>query len=934
MAGLKSNQPMDSESQMQNHSAPSRDLPCTLIDFIDTLASHGEKPAVLALTREGSRLWSYAELARRVERLAQGLAQRGVRPGDPVALLAGTSPESIAASLAVIKAGAVIVPLDVQFAPKVLKGVLKDSGANIVLSPPDRLEDLSRLELGLTPIVLDDDAEGALGWQSLPVKETQELPSVAPADPAALFYTSGTTGPPKGVPLSHRNLAFQLAILSQAAITVEGDRVLLPLPLHHVYPFVMGVLAPLALGLTIVLPHALVGPQIIRALQEGQVTVVIGVPRLYAALYAGLQARFESLGAVGGRFFELAARLGAGLRRRFDRYTGKMLFSPLHRRIAPQLRVLASGGAALDAELAWRLEGLGWQIAIGYGLTETAPLLTLNLPGSKKLESVGKPVAGVEIQIDTAYSGEEDENLSRSPDANTSAGEILARGPGIFTGYHNLPDKTQEAFTEEGWFRTGDLGRFDEEGYLYVLGRVSTLIVSEGGENIQPEEVEEAYQASPFIRELGVLQKKGRLVAVIVPEIAEIRRRGESDIEQAIHTAVSKISSRLPSYQRLSDYGISRDSLARTRLGKLRRHLLSERYEEAKREERAPQRPKGPLALEEMADQDLALLENSTARQTWDWLARRYRDYRLTPDTSPALDLGVDSLEWLNLTLELQQQVGVELSEDALGRIETVRDLLRETADAASAGARGLDLAQPEKFLDERQRRWLKPLGPSLSRLVQSLYGLNRYIMRALFHLQVEGLEHVPLEGQCVLTPNHVSYLDPFAIGAALDDRRLNRTYWGGWTGVAFRGPIQRLFSRLAHVVPIDPDRKVASSLALGAAVLKGKNNLVWFPEGGRSANGKLQPFKPGIGMLLDRFPVPVIPVFIRGAHEALPRGKFLPRLRPITVSFGAPLDPKNLAREGSGEESYQRLVSALHERMIQCLEGKGEAKAADSQRG
>jgi long-chain acyl-CoA synthetase len=620
-------------------------------------------------------------------------------------------------------------------------------------------------------------------------------------------------------------------------------------------------------------------------------------------------------------------RLLVWQQRHFGWNLGKWLLFPLHRQLAPKLQKMASGGAALNPQLAWNLQGLGWQIAIGYGLTETSPILTFNPPGTGKLDSVGKPIPGVEIRIDTSVSlGEGRIALGATKKSKAySVGEILVRGPGVFAGYHHLSEKTQDAFVD-GWFRTGDLGRFDEEGYLYILGRVSTLIVTEGGENIQPEEVENAYQANPAIREIGVLQREGRLIAVIVPELNVIHGQEKADVDQSIRKALVQVSRQLPSYQHLSDYVLIREALPKTRLGKIRRHLLAQYFDRARQAAQSPEtKAVGPLPLEEMSDQDLTLLENPMSRRVWEWLAERYGDSPLTPDTSPALDLGIDSLEWLNLSFEIHNRTGIELGEEIIGRIETVRDLLQEVAESSEATAPAIPpsefLEHPERVLSENQRRWLQPLGPIGSRASRILFSLNRSLMRSLFRLQTEGLEYVPEQSQFVLIPNHCSYLDPFLIAAVLDGYRLHQTYWGGWVGVAFRTPLQRLTSRLSGVIPIDPKKGVLSSLAFGAAVLKNQKSLIWFPEGKRSASGKLQPFKPGIGLLLEHFPVPVIPLIIQGSYEALPVGKWLPRLHtPITLSFSAPLNPRALAQEGEGEKPYQRIIHALQDHIAKCL--------------
>jgi long-chain acyl-CoA synthetase len=893
----------------------------TLQSLIEDLAAHGDRPAVLALHKEGTERWSYAELADRVRRLAVGLIQEGgVGRGDPVALLAGNRPEWLAACLAVIQAGAVVVPLDVQFGDDALAHVLSDSGARLLFTTADQASRLERLDIkaGLTPILLDAGSEDERSWRRLLTDRAGDLPPIEKDDPATLFYTSGTTGPPKGVPLSHGNLAFELNALLEAKLVTADDRILLPLPLHHIYPFVIGMLAPLMFGLPIILPHSLTGPQMVRALKEGEATMILGVPRLYRALHAAIEARSRSGGRVAGALFKASAGLSTWLRRRLGLRVGKVLLRPVHRQFGPQLRVLVSGGAALNPELAWKLEGLGWSVGSGYGLTETAPILTLDPPGRGRIGSVGQPLPGVEIRIDTSAQPAAPQQ-AEGKQGRYEEGEILARGPNVFAGYHDLPDKTVEAFTDDGWFRTGDLGYFNDDGYLYVTGRVSTLIKTEGGEKIQTEDLEEAYLESPLIGEIGVLRKDNRLVAVVVPEPSEVRRHG-GEADQAVRDALGERSRGLPSYQHLSDYAITLEPLPRTHLGKIQRHRLEERYDRAKKGKERPDRAAaGPMAPEEMSGEDRALLDDPAAKQVWDWLAGRYPEARLTPDTSPQLELGIDSLEWMNLTMEIGQRTGIELSEEAIGRIETVRDLLYEVAEQGRAGqgaSQASPLERPEEALSDQQKRWLEPLGPMQSALAWCLFALNRALMRGLFHLRVEGLEHLPEQGPFLLAPNHASHLDPLAVAAALDPRRLRQTYWGGWTRTAFGNPLMRLVSRLAHVVPIEPERAARSSLALGAAVLKRRKNLVWFPEGERSPTGDLQLFKPGIGMLLEHFKTPVVPVFLRGTYAAMPRGKILPRLQPVTVIFGQPLDADDLDQQGEGEQAHERIVQALHDRV------------------
>src|SRR5829696_908712 len=389
----------------------------TLGFLIDVLAEHGDRQAVLALQEEGAKSWSYDELAVDVRRLAHGLTKVGVSRGDHVMLFAPSQPEWMVACLAIVGAGAVATPVDVQLGDEVLGRVVDHSGAEFIFTTVEQIMRLEHLEgtLKPKPILLDVGEEDPRSWRHLLAsgERDAQLARPQPQQKAALFYTSGTTGAPKGVPLSHANLAFQIEAILRADVVSEHDRMLVPLPLHHVYPFVMGILAPLTLGLTIVLPQSLTGPQLVRALKEGEVSVIVGVPRLYSALYSGIEERAKSGGTMAAASFGISAGLSTWIRHHTGLDAGKLLMRPIRNRLGPRLRTVASGGAPLDPDLAHKLEGMGWRVAVGYGLTETAPLLALKRPDGKNLGSVGPPVPGVDICIDTSAMPEMDPNWQR-----------------------------------------------------------------------------------------------------------------------------------------------------------------------------------------------------------------------------------------------------------------------------------------------------------------------------------------------------------------------------------------------------------------------------------------------------------------------------------------------------------------------------------------
>jgi long-chain acyl-CoA synthetase len=893
----------------------------TLAEVVESFEAHGKRDAIIAFQRDGMIRVSFAELGSRIDHMASGLMTAGVAKGDRVAVLAPNQVNWVVAALAAIRTGATLVPIDAQLPDEALAHVLRDAEPRVLCTVTAQADRLRKSGAAPHTIVLLDEVESqkSSGRARGAAEKGGGSPRLDAGDAALLFYTSGTTGPPKGVPLTHRNMVHQLNVLTEIGLVNHQDRLFLPLPLHHVYPFVMGMLLPLALGAPIVMPGGLTGPQLTHAAREGRVTVIVGVPRLYGALLDGVRREAAGAGKVPAALLKGALGLSTFIRRTCRLRIGRYLLGSVGRRIGPRIRLVASGGAALDPHDAYQLESLGWAVATGYGLSETSPLLTMNYPGSSRLTSAGRPIPGVELRIDPAAppGGEsEDEHPTTKKHGE---GEVVVRGPNVFAGYLNLPDKTREVFTSDGWFRTGDLGSIDRRGFLHLTGRASTMIVTQGGKHVQPDDVEETYRKHPAIREIGILQKDGRLVALVVPARAGSEGKGKAD-DAAIRQALDAQGRRLRPFERVADFAITTDPLPKTRMGKVQRHELLERFDRAK-SGKGESKKSGPMPSREMSGEDQELLRDPGAAAVWEWLAERSPRAHLTPDSSLRMDLDVDSMEWLNLTLEVGRRAGVELGEEAIGRVETVRDLLQEVAAAAKGSGRDgsqLDeaLDEPRKVLSDDQRRWLRPLNPVQTVLARALYSVNRLLMRACFRVRAEGLEHLPAHGNYVIAPNHASYLDPFAIAAALDHARLRKLCWAGWTGAAFRGPLTRAASRLGRAVPIDPDRAVISSLALAAAVLKRGDCLVWFPEGSRSADGALQALRPGIGILLEHHAAMVVPTHIEGAHEALPVGSFLPRPHRIRVTFGQAVSSEDLEREGKAGQPSERITSGLEKRL------------------
>lgn len=849
----------------------------TLQELRRNFARRGEVAAIIAFGEAGRESWSFARLGDVAARFAAGLLARDVKKSDSVALIAPNSARWIVAFWGVIAAGAVAVPLDGQTNDRDLAAMIATASSRLLVTVAAQAERLHRLAPGCRLILLD-----AKEWDAALEPPRDDLPMAASGDVAVIVFTSGTTGTPKAVPLTHNNLLTNVRALAATQLVGPRDRTLLPLPLYHAYPLTIGMVTPFALGCGLVLPAGISGPELLAALRDGDVTALVGVPRLYVALLENIERGIAAQRFPASLVTELLLGLARFSWRRGMRWPGRSLLRPLRRRLAPRLRLFVSGGAALNAEVEETLDALGWEVLTGYGLVETSSMLTFNPPGGAHPGTAGKPVPGMEVRIVRAGAD--------------GVGEIEARGPSLFAGYRGDDAKTKQAFTEDGWFRTGDLGFLDRDHFLHIAARQSETIVLADGKKLFPEEFEPAY-AAPLIREVALLGLNGALVALVVPDLAAARDAGTLRLGDALRDALAEAGSKLPSHARLSGFAIAREALPRTNLGKIRRHLLPQLYE-------AAQRPEQEAAAPELSPEDRALLAKPAAAALWRWLARRFPTRSLTLDTVPQLDLGIDSLGWVELSLALERDLGLRLEESAIAKIVTLRDLLRAAESSPRATA---TLAPEAKALS------LTP--PGFGAVLFRFFGepLIRLTMRLFFSLRVEGLKRLP-SGAALFCPNHVSYLDPFALGVALPKERLERTYWGGWTGLLFNTRLRRFFSRAARVIPVDPDRAVSSGLAMGGEALRQGWNLVWFPEGMRSRDGTLLRFLPGIGVLLESRNVPVVPVYISGSFAAWPVARRWPQRHAITVRFGASLDLSALLAKPAGRAREDEIAEAIHD--------------------
>jgi long-chain acyl-CoA synthetase len=482
---------------------------------------------VFAQKTEGGWQWmTYRELDRRVDEARAGLAELGVGAGDRVAIIADNRVDWAVSCYASYGLCATFVPMYEAQRPEEWRFILEDSGAKVVLvassTAHGRLAAMQDELASLEHVIgLDLPSDHPHGFDALLARQRDRRVPPRLPDPEAVagfIYTSGTTGRPKGVIASHRNLTSNLNAIREVFPLDPGERTLSFLPWAHSFGQVCELHYGLSSGCEIAINDEI--PHLVDNLAQVRPTMLVAVPRIFNRIYDGVRAQISEKPAVLQTLFwngiDAATRRARGQRIGLVRglelkLDDKLMFSKIRDKFGGRLKFVISGSAALNQDVAQFIDALGIVVYEGYGLSETSPVVSANYPGSRKLGSVGKPLPGVRVVIDTAVTGD------------TKEGEIVVYGPNVTRGYHNRPDENAELFTEDGGLRTGDLGHLDDEGYLHVTGRIKEQYKLENGRYVMPAPLEEELQLSPYIANV-MLHGANRPynVALVVPDRAAL----------------------------------------------------------------------------------------------------------------------------------------------------------------------------------------------------------------------------------------------------------------------------------------------------------------------------------------------------------------------------------------------------------------------------
>ncbi|MEN6608555.1 MAG: AMP-binding protein, partial [Bryobacteraceae bacterium] len=546
------------------------------IDFFERFRSNLErKPdavAIRTVSDAGREEFTYRQVARESGRLAVYLREEGIGAGDAVGILMENDARWGLSFLAVVSAGAVAVPLDVLHKPETLAGLISHAGCKFLFVAPRFVPALREIQ-GLLPaplpvLVCGGRSDDYPSWQDMPAgEEAASIPLVSRGldEPLLILYTSGTTGNPKGVVLTGRNIYRNVVEAMQVIRVLPQDHFLSVLPLYHVLALIINLIIPLYQGSSVTFIPVLEAQRVLKAIREEGITIFVCVPQFFYLVHRRIFQEVERQSwwkrFLFRRLFAISRFSNVHLRRN----PGRLFFRTIHEKFGPSLRLFGVGGARVDRKVAQDFRDLGFGLVQAYGMSETAALISVAPPVGPAVGSAGRPLPHFELRID-------------EPD-NQGVGEILVRGENVMLGYWKNPEATAEAI-RDGWLCTGDLGYMDSKGWLHVTGRKKDVIVLSSGKNIYPEEIEHFYQSNcPLIKEMCVLgvpdpqagEGQEMLHAVVVPDFNALRERRLVNAFSSIRWDVEVLSQQLPPYKRVHSFEIRIEPLPRTTTRKLQR---------------------------------------------------------------------------------------------------------------------------------------------------------------------------------------------------------------------------------------------------------------------------------------------------------------------------------------------------------------------------
>lgn len=917
-------------------------------NFFEVFKNHarsiGAKTAFKVTGTGRTEAWTYDKFFEDIVKIALYLKKSGVSNADNIALFSENSPEWALSYFGIHLSSAAVTPFDAQFTERELNNLIKFAGIEIIFTTAElfkrvitKLSDDIKLK---TIIIIDRDENseadkildtfmiggryktaeliyfkkitGSVEEEFIKFKSNgfSGLPQRRYDDTMSLIFTSGTTGDPKGVMLTDKNFAANAEAIVKLNVLNSKDVVLLLLPLHHCFSFTATLLAPLCAGAEIVFQLSLKGPDILEAMNVNGVTKMAGVPQLYSIFDKNIMAKTQKIGIFGRIAFNILYKLSGFIYDKTGLIAGKLFFRKIKAAFGGKFQYFVSGGAKLDPDVSRRMILLGLEIIEGYGLTETAPVLSLNPYGAIKIGSCGKPFPEVEIKID-------------NPDKD-NIGEIIARGPNIMKGYYKHEDATREVI-KEGWFHTGDLGYLDKDGYLFITGRAKDVIVMASGKNVYPEEVEKHYLQCPYVSEMCVMGansdsidgKIEKLRAIVVPNYKLLREQNITNCSHQIKCAFEELALKVPTYMRINDFKIISEELPRTRLGKLKRNEIQKR---GLFERESDDIVKKPI----MTPEEIVMMSHPFAEKLVTRLKLLTGKKEMYPKDNLELDLGIDSLTRLELMVILDSEFGLKINVNEAADLICLRDVISKVIAEGSEKT-----GQTSDMLLEILK---KEPGIPFEKKYSLRYGIIgtffKYILSVILYvflkitcrLEVEGVEKIDEKKGFLICPNHSSYIDPVLIFTIIPEYYRRRIFFIALEEM-FGGGVWGWFRRLFRVITTGTEATTTTSLQYSSAALSKGYPICIFPEGQRNIDGSVLRPKKGFAVLACKHQIPIYPVYLKGTINLLSKPNPDFKRTNLKLTVCDPIYPP--AKEAFNEADYDEIIKKWHLLMIQ-MEHKG----------
>jgi long-chain acyl-CoA synthetase len=829
-------------------------------DWLDDSLEHGSECAYIQRRGYRTERWSYRQVAEAAFQFAREIEGRGIQKADRVLIWGENSVEWVVAFFGCALRGVIAVPMDDAATANFAGRVAAEVGARLIVCSREHAQP----DTG-APVFVLEDLRASISRHS-PAR--YEPVAVAPDDPLEIIFTSGTTAEPKGVVISHGNVLANIAPLETEIRKylkyerwVHPVRFLNLLPLSHVFGQFLGMFLPPLMAGTVLFQESLGPSEVMQTIRRERVSVLVAVPRMLQSLKDKIERDMEG----GGKTEAFRARFERAEGERFLRRW--WIFRSLHRRFGWKFWAFISGGAALDHDTEEFWNRLGYAVIQGYGLTETTSLVSVNHPFRLGKGSIGKILPGRELKL-------------------AEDGEILVRGGGVATGYwktdskparggegagQNSDDMPSVSVTDEqGWYRTGDLGSLDAEGNLYFKGRKKNVLVTPAGMNVYPEDLEAALHAQPEVRDcvvVGMAHGGNEEPCAVL-----ILRDGGA----AVESVVQRANQSLAEYQRMREWFVwPEKDFPRTSTGKPRLNVIRESV-------RARRDPNSTVVAGSSPLADLIGRISGRAVQS------------LRQEVSLENDLHLTSLERVELMSALEDRYQVDLSEMNFSAARTVGDLEKILGGQS---AERVEYHYPRWTLSW-PLRWIR---------IFVYYTLMRPAIMLLGWPRIEGRENLKgVSGPVLVVCNHIDDVDPGFVETALPARLRHRlaTATGGEALEALRTPPReqaffvRAYNRLQwfsgvallNLFPLPRAAAFLKSFAYAGECIDRGYSVLVFPEGHHTTDGKLRPFRAGIGLLAARLGVPVVPMRIDGLFEVKRAGRRLARPGEIRVRIGAPV--------------------------------------------